>query len=363
MAQDNTERGVKRKGFLWDEMISLENLYAASRRARKGKRYRRSCAAFEYQLESELVALHHELRNKTYTPSPYRTFKIYEPKEREIAAAAYRDRVVHHALTDTLNTIFEPTFIANSFACRKGKGTHAAMRRCKEYAARYPYVWKCDIQQFFPSVDHRVLLSQIARKIKDPNVMWLCDQILCHSPATHFRRVLFPGDDLFTGIERPCGLPIGNQTSQFFANVYMNPLDHFIAETCRRSAYVRYVDDFLVFADRSGDLVELRKRVADFCEGLRLKLHPRKNTIQRCQDGIRFLGFRVFPTHVLLAHENVDRFVRRVRQLSKQYASGLVNWKEVQTRLVAWHGHAQQVNTFRLRSLLYGTMVFRKGSR
>ncbi len=354
---------MKRVGYLWEEMIGLENLYRASRIARRGKRYRRSCAAFEFQLERELIALHEELRTKVYQPSGYRTFLIYEPKKREIAAAAYRDRIVHHALTGALQPIFERSFISYSFACRQGNGTHAAIRQCQEYAKRYPYVWKCDIRQFFPSVDHRILMDQIGRKIKDKHVLWLCNQILTHSPAVHLRNYLFPGDDLLTGLERPCGLPIGNQTSQFFANVYLNPLDHFIVEHFRGIGYLRYVDDFCVFAKTSADLVAIRHEVQGYCETLRLALHPTKNTIQRAVDGIRFLGNRVFPTHRLLVDENVNRFVRRVRVLVARYQQNKAKWPEIRARLTAWHGHAIQADTYRLRSRLYAKIVFRKGGR
>jgi retron-type reverse transcriptase len=313
-------------------------------------------------LERELVRLHEELVRKTYNPSEYRSFRIFEPKEREIAAAAYRDRVVHHALTSRLADVFEPTFIANSFANRKGKGTHAAVDKCQQYAKRFKYVWKCDIRQFFPSIDHGHLIRIIERKIKDPDVVWLCLNIITNSPATHYRHVIFPGDDLLTASERPCGLPIGNQTSQFFANVYMNPLDHGMHDTFGAARYIRYVDDFLVFANSTKELALIRQKVKAFCEGLRLELHSSKNIFQRCEDGIRFLGFRVFPTHKLLCDENVSRFMRRMRKLSEGYSRGQVEWEEIRNRLGAWHGHAIQADTGRLRSILYGKLKFRKGS-
>jgi len=354
---------MKRHGNLWKDLISIESLYRASRLARKGKRYRRSCAAFEFHLEKELVLLQEELASKTYCPSEYRTFRIYEPKEREISAAAYRDRVVHHALTSCLAGVFEPTFIATSFANRRGKGTHAAVKKCQQYAKRYKYVWKCDIKQFFPSIDHRNLIRIIERKIKDPDVIWLCENIIKNSPSTHFRHVIFPGDDLLSASERPCELPIGNQTSQFFANVYLNPLDHAVKESFGARAYIRYVDDFLVFANSTMELNLIRLQVNAFCKGLRLELHPRKNIFQRCDDGIRFLGFRVFPNHKRLCDENVNRFMRRMRKLAKGYFIGQVDWEEIRIRLGAWHGHAIQADTGRLRGILYGKLRFTKGNR
>ncbi len=154
---------MKRHGNLWEKMISFESLLAAAENARRGKRFRPAAARFFFSLERELTRLHDDLAAKTYGPGPYRTFKVYGGKERLISAAPFRDRVVHHALTRTLEPIFEPSFIFDSYACRKGKGTHAAVDRCQRLARRYQYVLKADVRKFFPSIDHEILFGLIAQ--------------------------------------------------------------------------------------------------------------------------------------------------------------------------------------------------------
>ena len=240
---------MKRHGNLWEQVISFEALLRAADTARRGKRFRPTVAAFHFDQERELWRLHEELSTKTYRPGAYRTFVICEPKPRQISAAPYRDRVVHHALVKVLEPLYERSFIADSYACRKGKGTHAGVDRCQQFARRFRYVLKADVQKFFPSLDHEILKGLVVRKIKDKDVLWLVGQIIDHSNPQEEVVNYFPGDDLFTPSERRRGIPIGNQTSQFFANVYLDPLDHFVKDRLRIKGYVRYVDDFLLFAD------------------------------------------------------------------------------------------------------------------
>ncbi|MSR59927.1 MAG: RNA-dependent DNA polymerase [Planctomycetaceae bacterium] len=353
---------MKRYGNLWSQLISFENLLRAALKARRGKRFRPSVANFEFCLEVELWRLHDELEAGTYRPGPYRSFRIFEPKERLISAAPYRDRIVHHALTSLLDPIYEPAFIHDSYACRQGKGTHAAVARCQEFARHFAYVLKADIRKFFPSMDHEILKSSITRKIKDPDVLRLVAQIIDHSnpqePVSHW----FPGDDLFTPGERRRGIPIGNQTSQFFANVYLDPLDHFVKERLRIKGYVRYVDDFLLFADDKRTLANAREEIAAFLGKLRLRLHPKKNVVFPVTEGIRFLGYRVYPTHRLLAKENVWRFLRRVRQMQADYRRRRTTLPEIRERLMSWSGHARHADTHRLREYLFDTIGFQRAA-
>lgn len=339
-------------------MISFEALLCASEQARRGKRCRPAVAAFEFNLERELWRLHEELTQKTYRPGSYRSFFIHEPKKRQISAAPYRDRVVHHALISVLERIFEPTFISDSYACRKGKGTHAAVNRCQHLSRQYRYVLKADIRKFFPAVDHQILKALLARKIKDPDVLWLVEQIIDGSNPQEVIQHCFPDDNLFTSLERRRGIPIGNQTSQFFANVYLDPLDHFVKDWLGIKGYVRYVDDFLVFSDDKEYLAEVRQQIRCFLVSLRLRLHPKKNVISPVKNGIRFLGFRVFPTHRLLPKDNVRRFRRRIRALQHAYAKYEISLPEIQQRMMSWSGHACQADTFRLRCNLFAGMLF-----
>jgi retron-type reverse transcriptase len=339
-------------------MISFSGLLRAATKAQRGKRFRPSVAAFHFDLESQLWKLHQELADKRYRPGAYHTFHVYEPKKRLISAAPYRDRVVHHALTQVLEPIFEQSFIHDSYACRKEKGTHAAVRRAQQFARRFPYVLKADIRKFFPCMDHQILKGLLARKIKDRDVLWLLARIIDGSNPQEPIVFWFPGDDLFTPSERPRGIPIGNQTSQFFANVYLDPLDHFVKDRLRVGGYVRYVDDVLLFAHNKKTLREVQDKLADFLVTLRLRLHPRKNVVFPVTQGIRFLGYRVFPMHRLLVKENVRRFRRRTRTMQRQYARREIGPEDVRRRLMSWCGHARQADTYQLRQRLLARTTF-----
>jgi retron-type reverse transcriptase len=352
---------MKRHGHLWPRVISLDNLLAAAAAARRRKRARPAVARFEFHLETELLKLQRELVEQCYVPGPYREFRIFEPKERWISAAPYRDRVVHHALVRVLEPIFERIFISDSYACRPERGTHRAIDRCQQFARRFRYVWKADIRQFFPSIDHQVLKAELGRKLKDPQVLWLIDRILDGSGGQKPDPVWFPGDHLLTPLERRCGLPLGNQTSQFFANVFLDGLDHFVKDQLGVAGYLRYVDDFALFADDKTSLWNWRQEVIAFLATLRLRVHPRKDAIFPVDEGIRFLGFRIFPDHRRLNKDNVWRFLRRLRGLQMQFQRGEVNLREVRQRIQSWIAHASHADTWRLRRSIFAAIVFDKG--
>jgi retron-type reverse transcriptase len=275
-----------------------------------------------------------------------------------ISAAPYRDRVVHHALCGILDFVFEPTFIFDSYACRRGKGTHAALDCFTRFARCHRYVLKCDVRKFFPSVDHAILKSLVARKIKDRDVLWLTNLIVDHSNLQEPVLEWFAGDDLLTPAERRRGLPIGNQTSQFLANVFLNPFDHFVKEDLRARHYIRYVDDFVIFGDDKAWLADARDRCRDFLATMRLRLHPKKSVISRVADGTRFLGFRMFPDHRLLVRENVVRMKRRLRRMVEMFADGLIGAETIRQRLTSWIGHAGHGDTYRLRAGLFERTTF-----
>ena len=260
-----TYRRLYRRIWVWD------NLYVAYRGARKGKRGHEAVADFEFALEDNLVKLQDELASKTYCPGPYHSFYIHEPKRRLISAAHFRDRVVHHALCQVIEPIWERRFIHDSYANRQGKGTHRALNRCTYFARRYRYVLPCDVRQYFPSIDHAILRRILARHIADADVMWLVDRILDSGVGVlseQYDMHWFPGDDLMAAL-RPRGLPIGNLTSQFWANVYLNELDQFVKRELGCAAYLRYVDDFLLFADDKQQLWSWREAIIGFVGTLR----------------------------------------------------------------------------------------------
>ena len=353
---------MKRYGNLWPKLVSFAHLLGAAHKASRGKLSRPDVARFHLDLEHQLVGLRRELTEHAWQPGPYRTFTISEPKPRLISAAPYRDRVVHHALVGVLEPIFERCFLFDSYACRPGKGTHAAVRRCQHLARRHAWAWKADVRKFFPSLDHAILKAQLARKIKDADVRWLAGRIIDASNPQEPANAWFPGDDLFAPTQRRHGLPIGNQTSQFFANVYLSPLDHFVKDHLRVSGYVRYVDDFVAFADDRHELALLRDRVAEFLAGLRVRLHPTKNAIFPTRQGIRFLGYRVRRSHVELVPENVWRFRRRLRRLQSLYARHQIDAAFAWRRIAGWIGHARQADTHLLRERLFAEHPFRRAT-
>lgn len=345
---------------LFPQIYTFSSLLYAFHRARKGKRNRNEVAAFEFNLEGNLLELERELAAGTYQPGPYRSFYIYEPKRRLISAAPFRDRVVHHALYGVIEPIWEARFIHDSYACRVGKGTHRALTRCQQFVRRYPYVLQCDIRRFFPSIDHAVLLQILGRRIVDPDVVELCARILRSGEsilAREYEMVYFPGDDLFAAT-RPRGLPIGNLTSQFWANVYLDRLDQFVKRTLGCRAYLRYMDDFLLFAHDKATLHRWRSEIADFLVSLRLILHPTKSIVFPVKNGIDFVGFRVFPTHIRLRRSSVRRFARRLRRLQALYSAGEVNFEELTTSIRSWVAHASYADSYNLRRRLLSSVIW-----
>jgi retron-type reverse transcriptase len=332
---------------LWARLVSWDNLVAAYRRCRRRKRHRRVAAAFDFDWESQLLALARDLREGRYQPGPYRHFRITDPKPRKISAAPFRDRVVHHALVQVLEPIFDRGFIHDSYACRVGKGTHAAILRARGYLRRHAHLLKTDIVRFFPNVDHAVLRGVIGRRIADPDVMQLVDAILASGAgvlADEATPSFFPGDDLFA-LARPRGLPIGNLTSQFFANVLLDRIDHFVKETLRVPGYVRYADDLLLFGDDKADLHGWRKAIEGELAGLRLRLHPDKTQIAPVTVGVTFLGWRLTPGSMRLSQRSIRRFSRRLRQLRWRRQQGEISTDRVGASVRAWLAHAAHGNT------------------
>lgn len=350
---------MKRYFHLFEQVVSFENLLAAFYEARKGKRHKRNVARFEARLEEELFWLKETLSQGSYRPGPYRTFKIYEPKERIISAAPFRDRVVHHAICRVIEPIFEPTFIFDSYANRKGKGTHAGIRRCEMFCRKYRYVLKADIRKFFPSIDHQILKDLLARKIGCRRTLDLLYLIIDASNPQEPVDDLFAGDDLFTVLRRK-GLPMGNLTSQFMANLYLSPLDHFVKETLRFPGYARYVDDFVLFANDKRVLHQARQEIAVFlATHLRLRLHPVKCQVFPVEAGVDFLGQHITARVRRLRPSNVRRFWKRTHQQLKGYFEGTLPPERLEASLNSWCGHARQAHARGLEQHIYSTLYLR----
>lgn len=343
---------------LYAQICTFENLLLAARKAAADKRFRPQVLAFFKDFECHALQLLLELQTQTYQPGGYESFYIHEPKKRLISKAPFRDRVVHHMLINVIGPLFERRFIFDCYANRVGKGTHAAIRRLQQFMQHAKYILKIDLRQYFPSIDHEILKRIIRRVIADAETLWLIDKIIDGSNPQVETNWHFPGDDLFTPLERWRGLPIGNLTSQFFANVYLDAFDHFVKETLRCRFYLRYVDDAALLDDSPQRLAALVPPMQNYLDDFRLKLYLEKCQIRPAPCGQRFLGQIVFPKHRLLAPENVRRFTRRMRNFQKRYANKNASLPEIRQSLMSWLGHAQQANTWALRCALLPRLAF-----
>lgn len=340
---------MKRYGNLWHDLVAFANLLTAAREAQRGKRFRDNVLAFNYNLEKELWQLQEQLTNKTYKPGKYKTFQIIEPKPRTISAAPYRDRVIHHALCQIIGLIFEQSFISDSYANRLGKGSHRALRRFTKFARSSRYVLQCDISKYFPTIDHTILKDILRRKIKCPDTIWLIDTIIDNSNEQEPVIKHFPGDDLLTPLQRRRGLPIGNLTSQFFANIYLNGLDHFVKEQLKVSKYLRYVDDFALFSDDREFLAAARLGIEEYLASLRLTIHPIKSQLYQTRKGANFVGFRVLPDSIRVCSKSLRRGRIRLRRLEADYSKGKISYLTISRSLLSWIAHLAHGDTWRLR--------------
>ena len=337
-----------RHGDLFPGLTCWTNLCAAARNARRGKLGRPIVGRFEFVREWELLRLQQELEAGNYRPGPFRTHRVTRPKPRLISAAPYRDRVVHHAVMNVLIPVLDRHFHPACFACRKGKGTHAASRRLQQLMRRCPFALRSDIRLFFPSIDHEILKGEFRRLIKDRRLLTLLDTIVEGSNPQDPVLDWFPGDDLLTPAERRRGLPIGNLTSQWFANWYMTGFDHTVTSRLGFGAYVRYCDDFVVLHRDRGRLVELRHRIDELLTGLRLRVHPGKTAVVPTRAGITFVGYRTWLHRRDVRGTNVRTFLKRLRGMRQAFDAGLLTLDEIRQQVAGWLGHAAQADSLQL---------------
>lgn len=323
----------------------------AHQRAAASKRGRVPAAAFEHRLADNLITLQTELGEHRYVPGAYAHFYIHEPKRRKISASPFRDRVVHHALCNIIEPWFERRFIFDSYANRVDKGSHRAVDRLQLFASRYRYVLRLDIVKHFPSIDHAVLLDILGRVIHDDDILALVATIVASGSGVledELDMVWFPGDDLWSA-HRPRGLPIGNLTSQFWSNCYLDPLDHFIKRELRCTAYLRYVDDFALFSDSKAQLWRWKSAIIDRLAGLRLTIHDEAAQVIPVDHGTPWLGFIVFPTHRRVKARNAVHFTRRLRNRISDYAAGRITFAELDASVQGWINHVSYADTWGLR--------------
>ena len=335
---------------LFPRITAWDNLLLAYRKAARGKRGRQAAARFEHQLADRLLRLQDELRTGAYRPGAYTHFTIHEPKRRKISAAPFRDRVVHHALCNLIEPLFEARFHPHSYANRVGKGTHRAVDQLQAYARRYRYVLRLDIVQHFPSLDHQLLKDDLFRVVIDPPTQQLISTIIDSVRGVlndAYDTVTFPGDTLLDGM-RPRGLPIGNLTSQFWSNCFLNPLDWFVTRGLGCRAYLRYVDDFALFSDSKRDLWRWKEAIIDFLARRRLTVHTHRAQVCPVGQGIPWLGFVVYPTHRRLKRRNAVAFSRRLAGNIDRYRAGKIGFGELDAAVQGWINHVRYGDTWGL---------------
>jgi hypothetical protein len=323
---------MKRQGQLMEALASPDNLRLAFWKAAKGKRSKADCRVFQERLDENLAELRAELLAGTVQVGHYHCFTIHDPKERIICAASFRERVLHHALMNVCEPVLERAAIFDSDACRTGKGRLAAVARAQDYAHQHGWFLKLDVRKYSDSIHHETLRVLLRRKFKDAAVLALFDRILAsHETA--------PGR----------GLPIGNLTSQHLANFSLAPLDRFVKEELRRRAYVRYMDDCVVWGDSGPDLHEVCRQARAFLvAALKLEFKPNL-AINRTAFGLDFLGYRIFPHALRLARRSKVRFARKLRAYEAAQLSG--DWTELQLqqRMTALLAFVRPADTWAFR--------------
>ena len=333
---------MKRTGYLFAPICDFHNLLVATRlAARGGKKYRPTIAAFLLNQEKELVRLQQQLQDKSYRPRPYRQFTIYDPKQRTISVADFRDRVVYHALCRHLGPLLDKSIIDDSYACRPGKGLHLALSRASSFVNCGGYFLKLDIAKYFDSIDHHRLKALLARKIKDRDVLWLIDVIIDH---------VLPGNQLGRG------LPIGNLTSQHFANYYLSPMDHHIANDLRIHRYCRYMDDMLLLAKDKNQLWGAYQEIVLFLqERLGLTLKDRATLLAPVEQGVPFLGFKIFPGRIRLLKKSWKRFKKHYLRRRCQYYAGEITAEKLVQSITSMTNYIACGDTGSLRGKFFDT--------
>lgn len=308
-------------------------------------------------MADHLLQLQVELSDFSYRPGPYVHFVIHDPKQRKISAAPFRDRVVHHALCNLIEPIFERQFVPNSYANRVGKGTHRAIDTLQYFAQHNTHVLRLDIVKHFPAIDHTILEDVLGAVVRDDALRWLIHQIIQSGAGVlddEYPNHYFGGDDLFA-INRPRGLPIGNLTSQFWSNCYLNPFDHFVTRQLGCRAYVRYVDDMALLSDSKYELYAWKRAIVDRLGGqLRLRIHEDEAQVIPVQHGIPWLGFVVYPTHRLIKARNVVKFSRRLKARWAEYCMGDISFAEFDASVQGWINHVRYADTWGLRGHVLG---------
>lgn len=336
---------------IYPKLCSYKNLERAFRKARKGKSSKHYVKNFEKDLSENLLEIKRELETFTYEPMPLKKFIIHDPKTRVIRKSIFKDRVVHHSIINILEPLFEKTFIYDSYANRLDKGTTTALKRFDEFKRKVSqngrlvanannenmikgYCLKADIKHFFDSVNQEILLDIIKKKVKDPRVIWLVKRVINN----------------FDNKEK--GMPLGNMTSQFFANVYLNKLDYFIKHRLKMKYYLRYVDDFVILHKDKEVLEDCKDKINKYLQYLKLELHPDKSKVFPLYEGVGLLGFKIFYYHKLVRKRNVKQFKNNVNKLNEQYKNKDIDLDKALASIEGWFAYAKWGDSYKLRKNL-----------
>jgi len=326
---------MKSYNNLWPELVSFKNIYLAYKRARESKPTREKVLFFGLNIEKEIFSIQSDLIDNKYIISKYKKFKVYEPKERIISAPTFRDVVVQHSLINIINPIFEKSFIFNSFACRKGKGTHKGMFRIKKVIHSFNcpiYYLKCDIKKYFPSINKVILKKIISNKIIDKKILNLIYNII-DSYSSDF------------GINK--GIPIGNLTSQLFANIYLNELDQFVKHKLKIKSYFRYVDDFIILSNSKRQLHLFEYKIKMFLKkNLDLSMPKHKTYINLINNGVDFIGYKIFPSKIKIRNSNLKRFIKRTKNNVVLYNSHKLNHINLESSICSFLGYTKHADAY-----------------
>jgi len=320
---------------LYYKIYRWENLILAFKKARKGKTKRDYVIDFQSRLIENLEELQFELMSQTYKPRPLKTFILRDPKTRKISVSDFRDRIIHHALCNIIEPIFQKNFIYDSCANQKGKGTLFAIKRFKKFQRKVTnnlkeeaFCFKADIKHYFEEVDHKILLKIIKKKITDKKVDWLIKEII------------------YVNQKNKKGMPLGNLTSQFFANIYLNELDYFIKHELKAKYYIRYVDDFLILHNSKNKIRNWRKQIYKFLiEKLELELHPQKSRIIPLSKGVGFVGFRNFYWFRLPQKRNIRKIQKKIVLFKKEK----IPREKLFYILQGWNSYAKWADSFNIQ--------------
>jgi len=336
----STTRHQKMEHDLYQKLCSYENLELAWRRARRHKTLKPYVIEFEKNLKDNLLLLRAEILFHSYRPKPLETFIIRDPKTRKISKSDFRDRIVHHAVCNIIEPVFDKTFIHDSYANRKGKGVIKALERFDKFKRKVSrndtkpcFVLKADIKRYFDTVDYEILVQILKQKINDAHIIWLIKIIL----GNHRTK------------ENGKGMPLGNLTSQFFANAYLNELDRYIKHTLKVKYYIRYVDDFVIMENSREKLEGYKVAINGFLKTIKLELHPDKSKISRIKQGICFLGFRNYYYHKLLKKSNIRKMENKLSKFKEQFGNNKIRYDKIYVSIEGWIAYAHYGNTYKLR--------------